>query len=357
MRKVLRVVFDCNVYLQAIGSPNGPAGRCLQLALDREVTLFTSPKVLEELREVAARPRLAAKFRFTPERLENVITAIEIAATSVESFVESFAYDRDPDDAHYVNLALAAGAEFIVSRDRDLLDLGNSTVPLGRTFALQHPELSIVDPVEFLQRSCQNIVPMPSQRYKITLAYKGTRYHGWQAQPATEPFTGEGPVGGREVLTVQGCLTKSIEWVVGHPVNCVGSSRTDAGVHAKAQVPHFDTSKVQIPPESLRKAVNHQLPGDILIHAIEPVPADFDAIFWTTRKRYQYFIWNAPDRPAFFNELAWHRWQKLDGAAMAAAAGHWSASTTSPASPGRGMGGAIRYARSSPAMCIIARRS
>jgi tRNA pseudouridine38-40 synthase len=163
---------------------------------------------------------------------------------------------------------------------------------------------------------------MPSQRYKLTLAYKGTRYHGWQSQPAAEPFTGEGPVGGREVLTVQSCLTRAIEWVVGHPVSCVGSSRTDSGVHAKGQIAHFDTSKVQIPPESLRRAVNHQLPGDILIRSIEAVPADFDAIFWTTRKRYQYFIWNAPDRPPFFSELAWHRWQKLDVEAIAAAAAH-----------------------------------
>src|SRR5207248_1286465 len=135
--------------------------------------------------------------------------------------------------------------------------------------------------------------------------------------------------------------------VVGHPVQVVGSSRTDAGVHAKGQVAQFDTDQRQIPIEGLRRAVNHRLPEDVLIRRIEPVGDDFDAIFSTTAKRYQYFIWNAPDRPLFFPDLAWHRWQTLDIAAMksAAAALVGTHDFTSFARPGHGRASSIRTVR------------
>ena len=161
---------------------------------------------------------------------------------------------------------------------------------------------------------------MPMQRYKLTVAYRGSRYHGWQAQPAMPTYGGEAPPAGQGIPTIQGELVRAIESVVLHPVGLVGSSRTDAGVHAKGQVAHFDTDKVQIPPESLRRAINHQLPGDIVVREINAVADSFDAIHSTFRKRYQYFIWNSPERPVFLNELVWHRWQKLDVEAMSAAA-------------------------------------
>jgi tRNA pseudouridine38-40 synthase len=100
----------------------------------------------------------------------------------------------------------------------------------------------------------------------------------------------------------------------------VGSSRTDAGVHAKAQIAHFDTDQLQIPPRGLRMAVNSRLPADILVRKIEAAPETFDAIASTASKRYQYAIWNAPDRPNFFPDLCWHRWHKLDADAMHEAA-------------------------------------
>lgn len=162
---------------------------------------------------------------------------------------------------------------------------------------------------------------MPTQRYKMTLAYRGTWYHGWQWQ-AANPVTWKGPMPeeGEGIPTVQETLTRALAGVLGHPLTVVGSSRTDAGVHAKGQIAHFDTDQVQIPPEGLRRAVNARLPEDILIHSIEPVGPDFDAISSTISKRYQYCIWHAPDRPVFGSDLAWHRWQKLDIPAMQAAA-------------------------------------
>ena len=158
------------------------------------------------------------------------------------------------------------------------------------------------------------------QRYKLTIAYRGTRYHGWQSQPLTETYRGDAPLQGRGIPTIQETVARAIESVVGHPVVLVGSSRTDAGVHAKGQLAHFDTDQVQIPVEGMRRAVNHALPEDIVVREIEPVAETFDAISSTTSKRYQYFIWNAPERPIFFHDLAWHRWQKLDASAMEAGA-------------------------------------
>jgi tRNA pseudouridine38-40 synthase len=161
---------------------------------------------------------------------------------------------------------------------------------------------------------------MPTQRYKLTLAYRGTRYHGWQTQPALPTWKGQAPPEGEGIPTIQEIVARVIGAVVHHPINLVGSSRTDAGVHAKGQIAHFDTDQTQIPAEGLRQAVNSRLPDDIVISQIEPVPETFDAITSTRSKRYQYFIWNAPDRPVFFADLAWHRWQPLDVAAMTRAA-------------------------------------
>jgi len=126
---------------------------------------------------------------------------------------------------------------------------------------------------------------MPTQRYQLLISYRGTCYHGWQQQPMLNTYKGEPPPPGSGIPTIQETLASNIAKVVGHPVVVVGSSRTDAGVHAKGQVAHVDTSAPQIAPEGLRRAVNHQLPSDILIRAIEPVPDSFDAITAAVSKR------------------------------------------------------------------------
>jgi len=162
---------------------------------------------------------------------------------------------------------------------------------------------------------------MPTQRYMLRIAYRGTNYHGWQFQTAN-PLTWKGPwpKEGEGIPTIQEFVSKELARVVGHPVTLVGSSRTDAGVHAKGQVAHFDTHQVQIPTAGLRMAVNAELPDDILIRSIEPVPETFDAIRSATSKRYQYLVWNAPERPVFVADTSWHRRKVLDVDAMSAAA-------------------------------------
>jgi tRNA pseudouridine38-40 synthase len=139
-------------------------------------------------------------------------------------------------------------------------------------------------------------------------------------QPPNELWKGDVPPEGQGIPTVQENLIRALQTVVGHPVNLVGASRTDAGVHAKGQIAHFDTDQVQIPPKGLRDAANARLPGDILIRKIDAVPETFDAITTAKRKRYQYAIWNTSDRPVFFADLVWHRWHTLDTAAMHEAA-------------------------------------
>jgi tRNA pseudouridine38-40 synthase len=164
---------------------------------------------------------------------------------------------------------------------------------------------------------------MPNQRHKLTIAYRGTGYHGWQFQWANSLYKGPPPPPGRGIPTIQETVARVIGGVIGHPIQLVGSSRTDAGVHAKGQLAHFDTHQTHIPADGMRRAVNYRLPDDIYIRRIEPVPDSFDAIASTLSKRYQYFIWNSEHRSPFFPELAWHRWQPLDLEAMRAAAPHF----------------------------------
>lgn len=166
------------------------------------------------------------------------------------------------------------------------------------------------------RRNRTNRVP----RYKLTIAYRGTAYHGWQFQHPSPTYKTPLPDGETGIPTIQRELTRALQSVVRHPVNVVGSSRTDTGVHAKGQVVHFDTDRGQIPLEGLRRAANHALPSDILIRRIEPVDESFSAIRSTVAKRYQYLIHNAPDRDPFAADLMWHRWQAMDLDAMAATA-------------------------------------
>jgi len=164
---------------------------------------------------------------------------------------------------------------------------------------------------------------MPQQRIKLTIAYRGTKYHGWQWQSANQYYKGPPPPQGQGIPTIQETVERAVKEVVRHPIALVGSSRTDSKVHAKGQVAHFDTDQIQIPPAGLQRAINAALPDDIVIRDVQPVADSFDAIASTTSKRYQYLIWNAAERSPFFCDLAWYRWQPLDAALMAEAGAHF----------------------------------
>jgi putative PIN family toxin of toxin-antitoxin system len=119
-----KVVFDCNVFLQAVVNPNGPAGRCKKLVDCGEVELFVSEDVLAEVAEVLSRPRTRKLApALTIEVIEAFIADIRLKSNCLRNVPEEYRLERDPKDEPYINLAIVAGAKFIVSRDNDLLDL------------------------------------------------------------------------------------------------------------------------------------------------------------------------------------------------------------------------------------------
>ena len=142
-------VFDCNVYAQALISGSGPAGRVVAVVLDRRMKLVMSAVVVREIRELPS--KLSRRLGVTDARVDRFVRDLLEVAEVVMDVPPVFAYTRDPDDAAYVDLAIAGGAEYLVTRDKDLLDLAADT-PDGRLFAARFPTLRVVDPVVFLSR-------------------------------------------------------------------------------------------------------------------------------------------------------------------------------------------------------------
>lgn len=145
----MRAVYDCNVYVQALINLKGPGAACVELARVGRVSLFVTPFVLDEVRE--SHRKIPAKYGVTAGQTEALATALGTIGTSVRDVPEVFSYPRDPDDAHYVNLAIAAAASLIVSRDKDLLDLMRPGSADGTALRRRFPTLRIVDPVAFLR--------------------------------------------------------------------------------------------------------------------------------------------------------------------------------------------------------------
>lgn len=145
-----RVVFDCNVFFQALISPAGPAGRCVEAVCVARVRLFCSTQIIEEFRDVADRPKLVARFGITADRVGAMVGLVREIAEIVDDAPRRFEFPRDPDDAHYVDLALEVDASLIVTRDNDLLDLGDPATADGREFHDRFPGLRIVQPTELL---------------------------------------------------------------------------------------------------------------------------------------------------------------------------------------------------------------
>lgn len=135
-------------------------------------------------------------------------------------------------------------------------------------------------------------ISTPTQkRVVLVIQYLGTNFHGWQRQP-----------NGR---TVQEELEKEIASVIGHPVAVIGAGRTDAGVHAAAQVAHFQ-SNAPIPPNRWASILNSRLPEDILIRASAEVPATWHARFSAIWRRYRYTLYTDKQPNLFVKQLTWH---------------------------------------------------
>ena len=143
------------------------------------------------------------------------------------------------------------------------------------------------------------------RRIRLTLAYDGTDFHGWQVQPG--------------LPTIQGVLEEIAAGLEGAPVHVAGSGRTDAGVHALAQVAAFTITN-PIPTPNLRRAVNRLLPPAIRVIEAAEAPPEFHPRFDAIDKTYRYTIFRNEVCPPFEWRYVHHHPYPLDEAAMIAAA-------------------------------------
>lgn len=140
---------------------------------------------------------------------------------------------------------------------------------------------------------------------KLTLAYDGSPFNGWQIQPG--------------LPTIQGLLSAAIGRMTGEKVLPQGSGRTDAGVHALGQVASFATEST-IPPENLMKGLNANLPGEIRVLNVEDAAVEFHARHSAKAKTYRYRIHRAPICPPFIWRQVCHHPYPLDESKMTEAA-------------------------------------
>lgn len=140
---------------------------------------------------------------------------------------------------------------------------------------------------------------------KVILSYDGADFSGWQVQP--------------DKATVQGTLASAIGRITGEKVLPQGSGRTDAGVHALAQVMTFVTES-SVPTENFLKALNDILPASVRVLQVSEAPADFHARHSAEAKTYRYRIYRESICPPFLARYVWHYPYPLDEEAMARAA-------------------------------------
>jgi tRNA pseudouridine38-40 synthase len=141
--------------------------------------------------------------------------------------------------------------------------------------------------------------------FKVTLAYDGTAYAGWQVQA--------------DARTVQAEVETALHKVTGERIRAIASGRTDAGVHALGQVISF-ASHTALAAAVLGRALDAVLPADIVVHEVGEVREGFHAIRDAVRKRYRYVIQDGPVRDVFARMYAWHVPRRLDVESMQSAA-------------------------------------
>ena len=143
------------------------------------------------------------------------------------------------------------------------------------------------------------------RKLRFEIAYDGTDFNGWQVQPG--------------LPTIQGVLEEVIGGMEGKPVHVMASGRTDAGVHAFAQVAAVALEN-PIPPDNFRRAVNRLLPSSIRITRVTEVALEFHPRFNARRKTYEYRIFREEVCPPFDRRFVYHHPYPLDESAMIAAA-------------------------------------
>ena len=138
-------------------------------------------------------------------------------------------------------------------------------------------------------------------RIKLTVAYDGTDYCGWQVQP--------------NGITIQEKLNQAVSDLFGNEIQTIGASRTDSGVHALGNVAVFDAD-TRMPASKVAFALNERLPRDIVIQQSEEVPADFHPRFAKTNKVYEYRILNRTFPDPLLSRYTYFFHRKLDEGLM-----------------------------------------
>jgi tRNA pseudouridine38-40 synthase len=148
-------------------------------------------------------------------------------------------------------------------------------------------------------------------RLKLTIAYDGTNYQGWQVQK----------VG----LGIQQLIEEAIASVFQLQVRLHGSSRTDTGVHARGMIAHFDlpSEKLRMKISKVPLALNAKLPDDIRIMSAAEAPESFHARFSAKGKQYRYLVYNYHSHDPLLRQFAWHVPQQLDIDAVRKAAAYF----------------------------------
>jgi len=172
-------------------------------------------------------------------------------------------------------------------------------------------------------------------RYKLTIAYDGTDFAGWQKQEPPDPDVPPDEHGQRpriQLRTVQHVVEQAVREVLREPsVHVKGASRTDSGVHAAGQVAAFTTRPerergvgwpVERGTEALVRALNGKLPADVLVLDAEPTSLGFDPIGGAARKAYSYTIHSGPVRPLWDRRYVAWTYHGIDAAPMHEAARH-----------------------------------
>ena len=135
------------------------------------------------------------------------------------------------------------------------------------------------------------------RRIRTIISYDGTDYVGWQTQ--------------NNGVAVQEVVERAIREVTGSQSSLQGSGRTDSGVHARAQVAHFDTG-VRMAADKFAIALNTHLPADIRVLCSEEVSPDFHARFSAKEKQYRYFVQTGPHADVFARKYSLHAYMPLD---------------------------------------------
>lgn len=143
---------------------------------------------------------------------------------------------------------------------------------------------------------------LPFKNYRLTIAYDGTQYHGWQIQP--------------NGISIQEIIENTLKILLKRDIHIIGSGRTDAGVHAKAQIAHFkyylDENTKELDLYKMMASLNGILPLDIRIKKIEEAPTDFHSQYSAKGKIYHYHICLDKIQEPFNRLYSWHMHWPID---------------------------------------------